>query len=105
MRTEFRLPETCGVLSTRMMAFPALLIDVKLLDIYEKIRRVIRVHTGHQTQDYTHRGLLIDKLDQPIGRITAGEEVPSLEKRLTRLRNGNKGISQMVGISKFLLPF
>jgi hypothetical protein len=38
MRTELRLPETCGVVSTRMIAFPALLIEVKLLDIYGKIQ-------------------------------------------------------------------
>jgi hypothetical protein len=31
-----RLPETWGVSSTRMTAFPALLIDVKLLDAYWK---------------------------------------------------------------------
>jgi hypothetical protein len=52
--------------------------------------QVISVHTRDQTQVTTHRGLLIDKLDIPIGRVATGEEVPTLEKRLTRLRNGNK---------------
>jgi hypothetical protein len=52
--------------------------------------QVIRVHTRNQTQDHTHRGLLIDKLYIPIGRVAAGEEVPPLEKGLSRLRNGNK---------------
>jgi hypothetical protein len=55
------------------------------------------VHTRDQTQDHTHRGLLIDELDIPIGRVAAGEEVPSLEKGLSRLRNGNRSVS----ISKF----
>jgi hypothetical protein len=63
--------------------------------------QVVRAHTRDQTQDHTHRGLLIDKLDYPIGRVAAGEEVPALEKRLARLRNGNKkGDPQMVSISK-----
>ena len=37
----------------------------------------IRVHTRDKTQYHTHRGLLIDKLDRPVGRIAAGEEIPS----------------------------
>jgi len=54
----------------------------------ERVReQVIRVYTRGQTQDYTHRGLLINELDYPIGRVAAGEEVPPLEKRLSRLRN------------------
>jgi len=65
-------------------------------------KQFIRVHTRDDTQDHTHRGLLIDKLNYPIGRVAAGEEVPSLEKRLSRLQNGNKkGTPQMVDISKF----
>jgi hypothetical protein len=43
-------------------------------------------------QDRTHRRLLINKLDVPIGRITTSEEVPSLEKRIARLRNQRNAI-------------
>lgn len=64
----------------------------------------LRVHTRDQTQDHTHCSLLIDKCDHPIGRVAAGEKVPSLEKGLSRLRNGNKkGDPQMV--SKIFLPY
>jgi hypothetical protein len=38
-------------------------------------------------QDSTHRRLLINKLYHSIGRIAAGEKVPSLEKRIARLRD------------------
>ena len=32
MRIDMRFPVTCGVVSTRMIAFPALLIDERLFD-------------------------------------------------------------------------
>lgn len=55
------------------------------------------MHTRDQVQDHTHRGLLIDKLDISIGRVAAGEKVPSLEKGLSSLRDGKNSVS----ISKF----
>jgi hypothetical protein len=67
--------------------------------------QVIRVHTRDQTQDDTYRGRLIDKLDHPIGRVAAGEKVPSLEKRLSRLRNGNKRVIPKWSASANFLPF
>ena len=60
-------------------------------------KQVIRMHTRDQVQDHTHRGLLIDKLDISIGRVAAGEKVPSLEKGLSSLRDGKNSVS----ISKF----
>ncbi len=44
----------------------------------------------------THRCWLVDKLHVPMRWITTGEEVPSGEKRVSRLRNhiGTDGSSQ-----------
>jgi hypothetical protein len=55
----------------------------------ENLREVI---TRDRTQDHTHGSLLIDKLDNPIGRVATGEEFPSRKKRVPRLRNQKTGI-------------
>jgi hypothetical protein len=62
-------------------------MDIKLFDCCGESG------TGHETGDWrqtpgnTHRCWLVDKLHVPMRWITTGEEVPSGEKRVSRLRN------------------
>lgn len=39
IRTLWRVPLTCGVVSTRITALPALLMSARLVDCYREVRR------------------------------------------------------------------
>lgn len=84
IRMLWRVFCTCGVVSTRITAFPLLLISIRFADCYQRENNY-QQESERRWRGQTHRSVLVNIGYYAVRRIAAGEEVPALEERAALL--------------------